>query len=226
MIIMKLNKQIKKALKTKDVKKVVSALYDTRCGDTYGDNIFEIIVDGYYCGCGSYSDEDTALIKKVFYYCKEHNGNRGPGAEFSEYFGEEDRMAEMMINILESVGLVEHGSTMRYPWLTDLGEALYAGLKELEKIEAEYKKENGWYDGVFGFDFFLIDNPYEERKEETERNIRFPKVLENMIDDSDDNVIARLSYFEAPKMVSFKIDKEESDGLNRAQRRKLNKRKK
>ena len=164
-IKMELNENIKKALETKDVKTVVTALYDARCGDTYGNNVFECIIFGYYCGCGSYSDEDTALMKKVFYYCKEHNNNKGPGAEFSEYFGDEDRMAEMMINILESVDIVEHGSTMRYPWLTDIGEALYEALKDLDRIEEEYKKENDWYEGRWGFDFSIIDNPYAEKNE-------------------------------------------------------------
>lgn len=174
---MELNEQIKKALETKDVKKVVTSLYDERCGDTYGDNIFEIIVEGYYCGCGSYSDEDTELIKKVFYYAAENRTEKFKDVIFNEYFDGEDRMAEMMMNILESVGLVEHGSTMRYPWLTDIGEALYAGLKDLERIEAEYKKENDWYD--WKFDFSIVDNPYEEKKERTHY---VPEVVKNMFD--------------------------------------------
>lgn len=183
---MELNEQIKKALETKDVETVVTALYDSRCGDTYGDNIFEIIIYGYYCGCGSYSDEDTELIKKVFYYAAENRTEKFKDVIFNEYFGDEDRMAEMMMNILDSVGLVEHGSTMRYPWLTDIGEALYAGLKDLERIEAEYKKENDWYDGVCGFDFGLIDNPYEEKKERTHY---VPEVVKNMFEKVEEKSI-------------------------------------
>lgn len=159
---MKINKDVLKALETKNVELAITTLFHNAYGYTTTDNIFDIIIEGFNCGCGTYSDEDEVLFKKVFYYAAENRTEKFKDVIFHEYFEGEDRMAEMMMSILGSFDLVEHGSSIRYPWLSETGKVLYDALKEIERLEEEYKKENEWYEVECGF-ATIIENPYREK---------------------------------------------------------------
>jgi len=86
------------------------------------------------CGC---ADEDAlALIKHILGALE-----AGPGGGWqwpqtlTQLCGATEPVAYCLLFLLDQAKLIEHGTSMRYPWLSDLGKA-YLGVLRTYGVEA------------------------------------------------------------------------------------------
>ena len=55
--------------------------------------------------------------------------NKTPGNRYNDLFGGHVGTFYMIAMALDRAGLLEHGTSMRFPWLTQMGEDLLNGLR-------------------------------------------------------------------------------------------------
>lgn len=92
------------------------------------------------CGCSDIADMYLALLELLEW----HNAGEGR-VKYDELF-ETRGIFYLLAGLVDNLGLSEHGTAIRYPWLTDDGRRLLSALAEHgpDKIESASGKA---YDG-------------------------------------------------------------------------------
>lgn len=88
-------------------------------------------LDKFACGCGSPEDASKALLDVLDTYAVD--GPDGYKRAWSLEQWPSEGHHWLFLYLLDSTGLLEHGSTVRCSWLTPLGE----GVREALRREAE-----------------------------------------------------------------------------------------
>lgn len=85
------------------------------------------------CGCGS--DGPAQLLVQVLRFCAlDHESQRAhPFGKEGCYYSTEHELAA---KVLDKAGLVDHGTGIGWPWLTDWGRELLAALERVEPDES------------------------------------------------------------------------------------------
>src|SRR5687767_11617207 len=84
------------------------------------------------CGCSELDEVLTAIVKILEW----HEDKKE--VKYSELYWEGAGVFYLLAGRLDDLALAEHGTSIRYPWLTDDGKRLLAALREYsaEQIEA------------------------------------------------------------------------------------------
>ena len=98
----------------------------------------ESAINSYYglnfCSCGS-RDEVFEMILKVLNYCHERFAEHNSGFPYDwlekNIFHGDSIISLFVLYVLESLGITEHGSSVRGSWLTEKGKALREDLTKL-----------------------------------------------------------------------------------------------
>jgi hypothetical protein len=95
------------------------------------------------CGC-SELDEMHATVLRLLEW---HSAFAGPRAMYDTLYSEVG-VFYLLAGRLDSLGLAEHGTSIRHPWLTGDGQRLLAALHEHSADEIEAAQGEA-YDGCY-----------------------------------------------------------------------------
>lgn len=95
------------------------------------------------CGCSEFDEVIKVLIKILELIDKPNKQVRW----HKEEFGNEAGFYYIIAGILDEERLIDHGTAIRYPWLTDDGKRFLEAIKNIKPEEVEMA-EGEAYDGV------------------------------------------------------------------------------
>jgi hypothetical protein len=102
------------------------------CGHNGRENFLWIYVLGG-CGCGS-ADDLAELAWKTLDHFATDIGKR----EYNLIY--DNNAMEVIAHWMDSLGLIEHGTSIAGSWLTEEGKALYDIVKDLEPTISEHNR--------------------------------------------------------------------------------------